>query len=88
MSRFAVLLQNESRRVVKDKTALTGTFDLELEFAPQAVLAGLPVGASPASSDRPSLFTALQEQLGLKLESERGPVDVLTIDSAEPPAPD
>jgi uncharacterized protein (TIGR03435 family) len=88
MARFAVLLQNEARRAVKNATGLTGFFDLELEFSPQVVLRGFPVNAPPASSEGPSLFTALQEQLGLKLESERGPVDLLIVDSADQPAPD
>ena len=65
-------------RVVVDRTGLTGKFDFELKWAqdPAADTAG------------PSIFTALQEQLGLKLESTRGPVDVLVIDHVERPAPD
>jgi uncharacterized protein (TIGR03435 family) len=45
-------------------------------------------GGPPISDDGPSLFTALQEQLGLKLESTKGPVDVLVIDHVEQPTPD
>ena len=48
----------------------------------------LPPGASLPPSDSPSLLTALQEQLGLKVNAERGPVDVLVIDSAELPTVD
>jgi len=64
-------------RVVVNDTRLTGAFDFDLEWSPD----------QPAS-DKPSIFTALQEQLGLKLEAERGPVDVVVIDSVERPAED
>jgi uncharacterized protein (TIGR03435 family) len=89
MARLAALLQNEVRRVIVDKTGLTGTFDLELEFAPQGPRPiGLPPGPAPPPSDGPPLATAIQEQLGLKLESVRGPVPVLVIDNARLPTPD
>jgi uncharacterized protein (TIGR03435 family) len=88
MPRLAALLQNEVRRAIVDKTGLTGTFDLELEFAPQGPApASLPAPA-PSSSEGPPLLTAIQEQLGLRLEPARGPVRVLVIDSAELPTPD
>jgi uncharacterized protein (TIGR03435 family) len=89
ISRLAALLQNEVQRVIVDKTGLDGTFDLELEFAPAGRFrpAGLPGPSSP-SSDGPTLETAVQEQLGLKLESVRGPVPVVVVDSAELPTPD
>jgi uncharacterized protein (TIGR03435 family) len=73
-------------RAVVDRTGLTGTFDINLRFTPEP-----PAGVnnqSVASSDAPSLFTALQEQLGLKLEPSRSPVEVLVIDSVERPTPD
>jgi uncharacterized protein (TIGR03435 family) len=62
---------------------------VELEFAPAGRFrpAGLPGPPSPAS-DGPTLETAVQDQLGLKLESVRGPVPVVVIDGAELPAPD
>ena len=67
---------------VSDKTGLQGRYDVELEWTPDQ---GVSPEAASASS-APSLFTALQEQLGLKLVSERGPVDVLVVDHIEEPA--
>jgi uncharacterized protein (TIGR03435 family) len=88
LSRLATLLQNEVERVIVDKTGLDGTWDLEVEFAQQGRRpAGLPGPPSPPP-DGPPLMTAIQEQLGLKLESVRGPVPILVIDSAELPTPD
>jgi uncharacterized protein (TIGR03435 family) len=60
-------------RRIRDETGLTGASDLELEWAPDF------------QADGASLFTALQEQLGLKLESRIGPVDVVVIESLERP---
>jgi uncharacterized protein (TIGR03435 family) len=75
-------------RTVVDQTGLTQTFDYDLEWNPDAIALGGAPAATNTSSDRPSLFTALQEQLGLKLESTRGPVDVLVIDHIEQPTAD
>jgi uncharacterized protein (TIGR03435 family) len=77
-------------RTVLDKTGLTGGFDFELTYAPEG-LGGLPplpndVSLPDGDPNAPTIFTALQEQLGLKLESQHAPVDVLVIDSAEPPS--
>jgi uncharacterized protein (TIGR03435 family) len=89
MARLAGLLQNEVRRAIVDRTGLIGTFDLELEFAPQGPRpVALPPGPAPTPSDGPPLATAIQEQLGLKLESARGPVPVLVIESAALPTSD
>jgi uncharacterized protein (TIGR03435 family) len=82
-------------RTVVDRTGLVGSYAVRLEWTPEAepfisaadVPAGLPVPPPPASAG-PSIFTALQEQLGLKLESTRGPVDVLVIERVERPTPD
>jgi uncharacterized protein (TIGR03435 family) len=60
-------------RPVIDKTGLGGMFDLSLEFAPE----------NAESSEFPSIFTAVQEQLGLRLESARGPVEIFVIDRVE-----
>lgn len=78
-------------REVIDKTGITGRFSLHLEFAMDDALAGLPnpagpdASGQPQASDRPSIRTALQEQLGLKLEVSKGPVGVLVIDHVERP---
>lgn len=78
-------------RTVRDKTGLTGRYDFAMKLDLQMVLAlakkmGAPVPAAAANipqSDGSSLMTALNEQLGLKLESTRGPVNVVIIDSVE-----
>ena len=68
-------------RPVIDKTNLTGRFDFKLTFNPRPLVSA----DSSKQSAAPEIFTALQEQLGLKLESGRGPVEVLVIDSASRP---
>jgi uncharacterized protein (TIGR03435 family) len=83
MSAIAKLLQSIAGRVIVDKTGLSGTFDVQLETEIQEVT-DIPRDAADPR-DGLSLSTALREQLGLKLESERGPVDVVVIDHAEPP---
>jgi uncharacterized protein (TIGR03435 family) len=78
-------------RVVRDRTGLTGEFDLHLEFVPVFLQNPNPDGApvpNPEANSGANLFTALQEQLGLKLDSQKGPVDVLVIDRAERPSED
>ena len=78
-------------RVVVDRTGLTGNFEWTLEFTPdqsQMPPGGVPPGVPAPPVDGPSLFTALKEQLGLKLESDHGPVRVLVIDSIEQPTAD
>ena len=69
-------------RYIVDKTGITGSVDLQLTWTPDQ-----PAGAG-AQTDPPSLFTALQEQLGLRLESSEAPVQVLVIYSAERPTED
>jgi len=71
-------------RSVLDKTGLTGTFDVTLKWTPDEVLQS---ASASADSQLGSIFTALQEQLGLRLESQKGPVSVLVIDSAERASP-
>jgi uncharacterized protein (TIGR03435 family) len=83
-------LSNFAGRLTVDKTGLTGAFDLELIYTPDQLppAGALPPDIRPAPVDGPSLFTAVQEQLGLKLDSQRGPVEVLVIDQAQQPVPD
>lgn len=97
MTGLTQFLTQVTGRMVHDKTGLTGLYDFELRFDPQVLMAMLPqlgvnvpagAAANLPPSDSPALLTALQEQLGLKLESQRGPVEVLVIDSAEMPQPD
>jgi uncharacterized protein (TIGR03435 family) len=74
-------------RMVIDKTGYTQLFDVKLDFLPDAISSALPPPPPGASVDpnQPSIVTALQERLGLKLESAKGPVDVLVIDHVERP---
>jgi uncharacterized protein (TIGR03435 family) len=75
-------------RVVLNRTGLTGTFDLDLQWTDLTVLlqpGGSVPDARPPADNPTSIYTALQEQLGLKLDSQKGPVDVLVIDRAEKP---
>jgi uncharacterized protein (TIGR03435 family) len=90
MGAFAASLSNSVGRTVQDRTDLSGNFDLELEFTPDQTLNRPPGGqdAPAPAAEGASIFTAVQEQLGLKLESQRGPVEVLVIDRVERPTPD
>jgi len=75
-------------RVVIDKTGAAGLFDLHFEFTPNDVtpLRGTPLPVSPAGENDISIFTALEQQLGLKLESNKAPIEVLVIDSVQRPS--
>lgn len=79
MIRVALMISLVLRRPVIDRTGLSGDFSFDLPFAPP--------NATPGDTSAPSLFTALQEQLGLRLEETRAPVDALVIDSVEQPSP-
>lgn len=97
---LAILVRQLSLRLhstVVDKTGLTGKYDFDLKWTPDESEGpmfkspeeshGGNGDAAPAPTTGPSIFTALQEQLGLKLESQKGPVDVVVIDHIEPPSP-
>ena len=74
-------------RNVIDRTELTGTFDVHLKWSIDPLTGPAGPGAEPPPDlAGPSLFTALQEQLGLRLESTKGPVEVLVIDHIEKPS--
>ena len=84
---FARNLGPMTGRFVVDRTGLAGAYDIDLKWTPETNPASGDVPNSPLT-DGTSLFTAIQEQLGLKLEPQRAPVDVLVIDSAERPSQD
>jgi uncharacterized protein (TIGR03435 family) len=77
---FAYFLGRQLDRPLIDKTGLQGLYDITLRWTPEPA-------ENTRTSDFPTLFTALQEQLGLKLESGRGPVDMFVIDSVQSPSP-
>jgi uncharacterized protein (TIGR03435 family) len=88
MAMLAGLLEGSVQRLVIDRTGLTGNWDLEVNYTPDR--SQVPPGVElPSSIDPngPSLFTAIEEQLGLKLRPARGPVEVLVIDSVQQPTP-
>src|SRR5580765_752855 len=94
MPQFANTLGMFAGRIVVDRTGLTGAFDIDLTWTPDQMPqrppgapADQPVQFNGVAIDPngPSLFTAVQEQLGLKLDSQRGPVEMLVIDRAEKP---
>ncbi len=84
ISQLADNLTYMIHHTVTDKTGLTGTYDTQLKYAREEGTTSSKVdnGAEPA----PSIFTALEEQLGLKLQSTKGPVDTLVVDHIEKPS--
>ena len=96
MEQLAQTLARYTGRMIIDETGLAGNFDYDLEFSADQTLRGRgpggglppgppPLGATPNAAGDP-IFTAVQEQLGLRLDAQRAPVDVLVIDSAEQPS--
>jgi len=89
MTQLATAFSGLLDRTVVDRTALDGDFDASLKWTPDQSTPGLALKAGfvPAAIDPngPSIFTAVQEQLGLKLDSQKGPVVTLVIDHAERP---
>ena len=96
MKQIVEILAQFTGRPVRDKTGLTGRYDFAMKLDLQMVLglaqkmgANIPAAAANIpQSDGSSLMTTLNEQLGLKLESTRAPVDVVIIESVDAPAPD
>jgi uncharacterized protein (TIGR03435 family) len=91
MPEFIRALSMMLGRTVVDRTGFTGLFDFQLDFLPDEITSALPPpppGSAGAALDSkyPSILTALQEQLGLRLESAKGPVEVIVIDRVERPS--
>lgn len=90
MENVASALNNVVDRTIVDKTGLKGAFEFDLSWTPDSLQ---PANAGPAAPPRadvtgPSLFTALQEQLGLKLDAQRDQIELLVLDRVERPTPD
>ena len=93
LSQLASSLSPLVGRVVQDHTGLSGEFDFDLSWTPEQMPQGPPPGVNapplpPIDPNGPSLTTALQEQLGLKLDAGRGPVTVFVVDKVSQPTPD
>ena len=94
MADFTQGLATIMGRPILDRTGFTAQFDVHLSFLPDQAAVGLapppglapPTVPPPSDPDRPSIFAALQEQLGLRLTSAKGPVEVLVIDHVERPS--
>jgi uncharacterized protein (TIGR03435 family) len=98
MSDLALILSSYADRPVLDNTGLPGLFDIKLQWnpfagraqptedGPRAPGAEAREGRSPDPDSLPTLFTALEQQLGLKLESRKGPVEIYVIDHVERPS--
>jgi uncharacterized protein (TIGR03435 family) len=86
MNYFAFVLSRNLDRTVIDKTGLTAHYDVKLEFTREGLVKEGGGGAPPTVAEGPTIFTALREQLGLKLVPAKGPVDFLVIEHAEKPA--
>ena len=87
MGNFVSLLQRAILdRPVVDKTGLSGRYDFDLEWAPDETQFGGDVPPATAAATSPPLFVAIQQELGLKLEATKGPVDALVVETAERPA--
>jgi uncharacterized protein (TIGR03435 family) len=80
MRLLASLLSRFEQMLVVDRTGLDGFYEVQLEWAPDTGIRSTDVAAPPP--DLPSLFAAVQEQLGLRLEGRRGPLDVVVIKAA------
>jgi uncharacterized protein (TIGR03435 family) len=101
LSVLTEMLSRQLGRVVLDRTGLNGNYDFDLKWTPDtsqmSAMGGPPMGPGPGGPggremppppdpNGPTVFTAIQEQLGLKLESQKGPVEVIVIDHVEKPS--
>jgi uncharacterized protein (TIGR03435 family) len=90
LSRLATVISPQLERMVVDRTNLTGRFDIQLRWTPDPGELSLDNGGKsvpvPNISDAPPFFTAIQEQLGLRLQSTRGPAEVIVIDGGHRPS--
>ena len=84
------LMPDLAGRTVRDQTGIKGNYDFEVEFEQKELSRNLPAGVGNLStsndSSQPSIFTALEEQLGLKLETTKGPVETYAIEHIEEPS--
>jgi len=86
ISDLARFLQSELGRPVEEATGLAGKYDFKLEWVPDESQPNSGGEAAPPGAEGPTIFSAIQEQLGLKLEPRKGPGEVLVIDHAEKPS--
>jgi uncharacterized protein (TIGR03435 family) len=96
MASLVMMLAQQLGRTVLDQTGLKGNYDINLQWTPdesQAAMFKGPEGGKPAMDNPsppepsgPSIFTAIQEQLGLKLDSTKGPVEIIVVDHVEQPS--
>jgi uncharacterized protein (TIGR03435 family) len=90
ISQFTAVLQNSMDKPVVDQTGLSERYDFQLNFTPDpaqsALLGGPPVPAGNNPDAAPDIFAAIQQQLGLRLELTKAPVDVMVIDKVEKPS--
>ena len=89
MTQLVTILRGELRRPVLDATGIRGVFDITFDWAPESTVVNparanqQPENLGDAPDARPSLFTAVEEQLGLKLEPGKSAIEVLVIDHAQ-----
>ncbi len=85
MAGLAILLSQQVHRLVVDNTGLKGKYDVTLQWTPDDMSGGHDDAAAPTDSG-PTIYTALQEQLGVRLDSTKGPVDAVVVDHVEMPS--
>jgi uncharacterized protein (TIGR03435 family) len=96
ISNFAEMLSRQVGKPVFDNTGITGFYDIDLEFKPEeGMMRGMPMpmprpdggggasGPAPEAVEAASIFTAVQDQLGLKLEAKKGPIETIVVDHSE-----